>query len=274
MLNSREMSVMLKKMEPEFLIDASVQKLEKIAVIMPVYNEADTIENTVRELYEKVVTKMNQVDIWAFEDGSTDGTKEILGRLEDEIPNFHAVTAPVRKGYPKAMREAFLGISPNEYDYVIAMDSDGQYDPDDFFKLWSIMQQDTPDIVMGRRITRKEPFYRRVLSAGLQMLERFMFPIKCRDVTSVLRLMKVESAHEISRGIKYSKYNFWLEFTARMSIRGYKTVEIPIAYRERLGGSKVYSISKMPKVIYSELEALRSVRKDYLRSYHQKLNHF
>jgi glycosyltransferase involved in cell wall biosynthesis len=238
------------------------QMEDRIALIMPVYNEADTLANTVREINEKVVTKMNNVDIWVFEDGSKDGTKEVIGKLKHEFPKLHAQTSSSRKGYPKAMREAFLKINPKDYDYVVAVDSDGQYEPDDFFKLWSIMQSDSPDIVMGRRMTRHEPPYRRMLSRGLQLLERIMFPIKCKDVTSVMRLMKVDLAREIAGDIKYSPYNFWLEFTARMSLNDYRIVEIPIEYRDRAGGSRVYSVKKMPKVIMSEFQALRAVRKE------------
>jgi glycosyltransferase involved in cell wall biosynthesis len=164
------------------------------------------------------------------------------------------------------MKEAFLNINSNDYDYIVAVDSDGQYEPDDFFKLWSIMQRDSPDIVMGRRMTRREPPYRRMLSRGLQLLERVMFPVKIKDVTSVMRLMKVDLAHEIAGDIKYSPYNFWLEFTARMSLNDYNVVEIPIDYRDRAGGSRVYSVKKMPKVIMSEFRALRAVRKEQTKS--------
>jgi hypothetical protein len=74
--------------------------------------------------------------------------------------------------------------------------------------------------------------------------------------------MKVVTAHNIARDVKYSEYNFWLEFTARMSLEKYKIMEIPIKYRERAGRSKVYNIKKMPKVISSEYKALRSVKKE------------
>jgi dolichol-phosphate mannosyltransferase len=247
----------------ENAMEYSLSKMkDRVAMIMPVYNEADTIENTIRELYNKIANKMDNVDIWVFEDGSTDGTKEVLEKLQSEYPSLHAKMTKAKKGYPRAMQEAFLSINPIEYEYVVAIDSDGQYEPDDFFKLWQIMQSDSPDIVMGRRITRREPPYRRLLSRGLQLLERIMFPVKCKDVTSVMRLMKVDLAHEVAKEVKYSPYNFWLEFTARMSLNGYRIVEIPIAYRERLGGSKVYSAKKMPKVILSEFIALRAVKKE------------
>jgi dolichol-phosphate mannosyltransferase len=229
---------------------------------MPVYNEAETIENTIREIYRKIISKRGNVDIWVFEDGSTDATKEILEKLKNVYPGLHVETTPRKKGYPRAMKEAFLSIDANKFGYVIALDSDGQYDPDDFFKLWSIMEKDSPDIVMGKRITRREPPYRKMLSRGLQLLEKEMFPVKCQDVTSVMRLMKVNLAHEIVKEIKYSPHNFWLEFTARMSLKNYKIIEVPISYREREGGSRVYSVKKMPSVVISEFRALRAVRKE------------
>jgi glycosyltransferase involved in cell wall biosynthesis len=239
------------------------QMEEQVAIIMPVYNEVDTIERTIRELYDKLIDKMDNMDTWVFEDGSTDGTKDVLTRLMKELPNLHVRMAEEKKGYPRAMKEAFLAISPSKYEYVASLDSDGQYDPADFFKIWKIMQEDSPDIVMGRRVTRKEPVYRKFLSKGLQVLEKLMFPVPCKDVTSVLRLMRVEVAHEIARAMTYSKYNFWLEFTARMALSGHKVVETPVSYRERLGASKVYSVRKMPKVIISEFKALRAVKKEY-----------
>ncbi len=235
---------------------------DRVALIMPVYNEADGIEDTVRELYEKVVYRMWNVDIWVFEDGSTDGTKQVLQRLKGEFPGLHVEMTERKKGYPRAMREAFLAVNASEYGYVVALDSDGQYDPDDFFRLWKVMQRDSPDIVMGKRVVRREPVYRKLLSRGLQVLERAMFPVMCSDVTSVMRLMKVSLAHEIAGEVKYSPYNFWLEFTARMSLKGCKITEIPIGYRERAGGSKVYSPRKMPKVVLSEFRALRAVRRE------------
>ncbi len=235
----------------------------RIAIIMPVYNEVDTIELTIDELYKKVANCLPFVDILIFEDGSKDGTKDILSKLMKKYPKVYVHMSPEKKGYPKAMKEAFLQVSVEKYSHVISIDSDGQYEPNDFYKVFQTMDDTSADIVMGRRISRKEPPYRRILSKGLQLLERIMFPVKCQDVTSVMRLMKVETAHNIASEIAYSKYNFWLEFTARMSLKKLKVVEIPISYRQRFGGSKVYSLKKMPKIILSEYHALRLVKREY-----------
>jgi glycosyltransferase involved in cell wall biosynthesis len=242
---------------------AESHMMGKIAVIMPAHNEADTIERTVRELFSKALSRMGNADVCVFEDGSTDGTKEILNKLSAEFPFLQIRSADGKKGYPRAMRDAFLSIDENVYEYVVAMDSDGQYDPIDLLKMWKIMRDSSPDIVMGRRITRWEPPYRKLLSKGLQTLERIMFPTQCKDVTSVMRLMRVKIAHQVAKEVCYSKYNFWLEFTARMSLRNYSVIEVPISYRQRNGDSKVYGFGKMPNVIFSEFAALWAVKKEY-----------
>ena len=235
----------------------------RLAIIMPVYNEADTIENTISELYSKVAAHVPFVDIWTFEDGSTDGTKEVLSKMKLRFPNFYVQTSKNKKGYPKAMRDAFLSIDPKKYTFVVAIDSDGQYEPNDLYDLFQVMEDNSVDIVMGRRTNRTEPAYRRLLSKGLQFIEHVMFPVKIKDVTSVMRLMKVKTAQAIAVQVVYSPYNFWLEFTARMSLMNYSVIEIPINYRERVGGSKVYHLAKMPLVILSEFTALRKVRQEY-----------
>lgn len=237
--------------------------MNKIALIMPVYNEADSIEATTNEIYHKILERTEQVELHIFEDGSNDGTKEILRKLQRIYPSIKVFTSNDRKGYPKAMRDAFLSIDSKEYPYVISIDSDGQYDPDDFFKIWEKFKTGSADIVMGQRISRAEPVWRRFLSWGLRILEGMMFPIPCRDITSVMRMMSTETAHKIVKDIKYSKFNFWLEFTALMALNNYRVIEIPVAYRERVGGSKVYGIRKMPRVILAEFRALREVKREW-----------
>jgi dolichol-phosphate mannosyltransferase len=245
-------------------------KNSRTAIIMPVYNEADTIESTIREICAKVMSRLDFVVVWVFEDGSKDGTKKILSKLSEKYPNLHIRMSPTKKGYPRAMREAFLSINPKEYSYVIAIDSDGQYEPNDFFRLFQTMGKNNVNIVMGRRISRREPPYRLLLSKALQIIEKLMFPIDCKDVTSVMRIMRVEMAHRIVREIAYSPYNFWLEFSARVALKGYSIIEIPINYRERLGGSKVYSVSKMPKIVFAEMNALIAVKKEYKERFSNK----
>jgi dolichol-phosphate mannosyltransferase len=254
--------------------EREIQVNTKIAVIMPVYNEAASIEKTLEEINNKIMAFFPSTRIMIFEDGSKDNTKELLSSLSTSIPRMEVHMSPERKGYPVAVRNAFANVDESEFPYVLFLDSDGQYDPDDFRRLFNVMSIESPDIVMGRRMNRAEPFYRVVLSSGLKILERLLFKARCKDVTSAFRLMRTSVAKSISFKVKYSSFNFWLEFTARAIEEGCSIREVPVKYRKREGESNVYKLSKMPKVVWSELLALVRTWWEYKKSKIMKSNLF
>jgi dolichol-phosphate mannosyltransferase len=224
---------------------------------MPVYNEGRTIETTISEIKEEMTKEDPSISILVFEDGSKDDTKEVLKGIAETNKDIRIQTSPERKGYPKAVKDALESVNEDEFDWVLFMDSDGQYDPNDIRKLWTVAEKDpSVDIVMGRRKNRAEPFYRDILSSGLKVLERLLFSPPCKDVTSAFRLMKVGVAKALASKIRYSQHNFWLEFTARATEEGYTVEEVPVEYRAREGGSNVYCLRKMPRIVSGELSAL------------------
>ena len=235
---------------------------EMIAVVMPTYNEAETIRSTLSEASEKIGNDGNRVVFMVSEDGSTDGTGQALLSLAKTMPNLKVSTCPLRKGYPRAARDAILKAGDGA-DYILFMDSDGQYDPADFHALWSNLKSSSSDIVMGLRTKRVESPLRIFLSTGLRLMERAFFHVKCRDVTSAFRLMKGETAVSIAGAVQYSKYNFWLEFTALSYLRGYSTKEVPVVYRARQGKSRVYTGRKIVSAAVNEFITLARVWRDF-----------
>src|SRR5438105_12357507 len=175
---------------------------QDLAIVLPVFNEAGTIVDTLREINDKIATKFNS-SIFVFEDGSTDGTKELLLKAQEDMP-INVISSPERKGYPRAVRQAMLY---TKSDNILFMDSDGQYEPNDFERLR--MRIRDADIVMGQRTRRTEPAYRTILSRGLNMMARGMFGASCHDLTSAFRLMKGPVARSLARDLRYSRYNFW-----------------------------------------------------------------
>jgi dolichol-phosphate mannosyltransferase len=226
----------------------------KIMVVLPAYNEAGTIAHTIMEANNHFSKIHPNIEYLVAEDGSTDGTSQVLSHLQGIMPCLHVNSSPRRKGYPAAVRDGILSVG-KDADRILFMDSDGQYDPRDFQKL--VRVADNADIVIGRRISRAESPFRVFLSTGVRLLEREMFGLKCRDVTSAFRLMRRDVALELASRVHYSKYNFWTEFTALASVSRYKIVEVPVSYRNRQsGGSRVYSSRKLVKIVLSELSAL------------------
>ena len=233
-------------------MQVSLSQEPKIVIVMPVYNEADTIRTTLTEAYEKIAGGRDGVSFIICEDGSTDGTKDALLALASEMPCLRVSLSPTRKGYPGAARDVILAPDGGA-EYLLFMDSDGQYDPADFQALWNSLESSSSDIIVGSRVKRAEPLLRIFLSKGLRIIERALFQVGFQDVTSAFRLMRREVAQDVARMVRYSRYNFWLEFTALASLHGYKTSEVPVAYRARHGKSRVYDGSRIFKATILEL---------------------
>jgi len=227
----------------------------ELAIVLPVHNEGDTIEDTIKEIHDKIMSVHPTATLKVYEDGSEDETKEILISLQAKLPRLSVSLGAERKGYVQAVKDALTSVGQS-YRYVLFLDSDGQYDPGDFYRFWHEMGTREVDIVQGLRMNRSEPFYRVLLSKGLRAIERFMFDLESRDVTSAFRLMKTTVAMTVASQVRYSKHNFWLEFSARARALGYRAIEVPVTYRSRKGGSKVYSLTKMPKIVWEEGKAL------------------
>jgi dolichol-phosphate mannosyltransferase len=237
----------------------------KIVVVLPAFNEAGTIEHTIREANSHFSTVHPNIKYLVAEDGSTDGTLRVLSLLQGVLPSLRVISSPKRKGYPSAVRDAILSVE-KDADYILFMDSDGQYDPKDFEKISALAQY--ADIVVGRRLSRAESPLRIFLSTGVRLLERTMFGLGCKDVTSAFRLMRREVAQTLASRVHFSKYNFWTEFTALAAVCHYKIVEVPVSYRSReSGSSRVYSNRKLAKVALNEFAAIGRI---WLRS---KANH-
>ncbi len=224
--------------------------MSNYTLVLPVHNEAESIVETLTEINEKIVQKFD-TSILVCEDGSTDATKEVLSQLSKRMPMKLSLGSE-RKGYPLAAKEALLSTHSR---YIVFMDSDGQYDPQDFLRLHE--KSFEADIVMGRRTNRVEAWHRIVLSKSVKLIARLLFDVPYQDLTSAFRILEGDAARDLAKLVRYSKYNFWLEFTVRAHAGGYKIVEIPISYRARKNGStQVYAPRKLPKIVWNEFYAL------------------
>jgi len=237
----------------EALIDTFTTMVEEaeVAVLMPVHNEADIIESVVLEFYQTIGRKM-PVEIVLSEDGSVDGTKDVIMQLSKRIP-LKAILSPMRKGYARGIKD---GLKLVKAKYVLIADSDGQLVADDFWKLWDLRGK--YDIVSGWRAKRADAFHRKVMSKVFQWMTRMLLKLpEFRDVTCPCKLMKSELARLVADEFKYMNESFWTEFTVRALQKGCNIVEIPVIHKVRLGGStRVYKLSKIPKIASSQFIGL------------------
>jgi glycosyltransferase involved in cell wall biosynthesis len=230
---------------------------EKVSLLLPVHNEAETIERVIRDFYEEINGKV-PLEIVVAEDGSTDGTKDVLQKLSSEIP-MTIVMDDQRKGYMGGLRNGLAKVTGN---YVLFCDADGQHYPSDFWTLYE--GRNGFDIVSGWRVRRADSFFRRITSKLFQRLARMMFNLPVlHDLTAPYRLVKTDVAQKISKEIQYMVESYWTEFTIRACAMGTRITEIPVQHRLRLNGStRVYRLSKLPRIAYSQLLGLFKIKRE------------
>ena len=233
---------------------------KSISVIMLVYNERDIIEKVIREYYDKVVSKLSDVEFIIAEDGSTDGTKEILSRLSKELP-LKLVSGVERKGYVKAYKDS---IRLPEKEVIFFTDSSGKHDPDDFWKLIQYINE--YDIVSGYKVNRKDPFYRIVMTRVFNTLVNIYFGTHFNDIDSGFKLIKRDAINSIIDDEWIQKALISFEIMIRLYYKGYKIKEVPVSHKARENGeSRGLPLKTIPKVIVEVLSNFKKIKKDVLK---------
>lgn len=228
-----------------------------VSIIMLVYNEAEIIEEVIRDYCTKVVDKLNDVEFIVAEDGSTDGTKEILARLAQELPiTLHSGND--RKGYVKAYRDAMM--LPKK-DVIFFSDSSGKHDPDDFWLLYEKVNKF--DIVSGYKEHRKDPFYRIILTKGFNFFVNTYFGTRIKDIDSGFKIISRQAMLDVVQDHWMVGSLISFEIIVRLLAKGYTIVEVPVNHSPRKNGpSRGLPAKKIPKVILETLRCFPRIKKD------------
>lgn len=221
-----------------------------LEILLPVHNEAGSIRQTIEEVYAHV-SKLVNVRFIISEDGSTDGTKEILRELSEAIP-MKLIMGDARKGYLTAMRD---GIRLLEAPYLLCLDSDGQCDPADFEKFWSLRSES--EIVMGWRVHRADKRFRILMSRAFRAPYRMLFGVRLNDPSCCYLLTPRSIARELVEEVCELTQGFQWEFIARAHRKGIPIQEVPVNHRFRASGrTQVFRFRKIPGIAVSHLFAI------------------
>jgi len=222
----------------------------KLEVVLPVHNEADSIESTIMEIHNELAAKV-AIEFIISEDGSQDGTKDVLLRLRGRIP-MRLIMGDERKGYCQAVIDGFNAVTA---PYVLCMDSDGQCDPADFWGLWRL--RETAEIVIGWRTNRADPLFRRILSGTFKVFYRLLFRVRVHDPSCPYILIQKPVIDRLTPELGVLSQGFWWEFLARASRCGLRIVEVPVVHRCRTAGeTRVYRLGKLPGIAASHITGL------------------
>lgn len=232
------------------LLSAPLRKETVVSVILPVHNESKTIRETVRRYYQELDGKL-PFELIVAEDGSIDGTREILMSLKEEIP-IVLLSDQNRKGYARGVSDAIKCCCG---EWIFFSDADGQFSPADFWRLWEVRERF--DMVVGTKLRRRDAWYRIILSKGFRALVNITFKLSLKDSDSGFRLIRRGVAQSVIGDVKFLKYSFWIEFTVRANLMGFKVLDVKVGHHSRpFGDSQILRPPKIPTVVPTQLTGL------------------
>src|SRR4051795_7263686 len=197
-----------------------------LSVVMPAYNERATIEEMIR----RVLAVPIRTELIVVDDGSRDGTRDILSRLAEEL-RFKLVLQPANGGKGAALRRGFQEVTG---DLVVIQDADLEYSPEEFPQLIELICDGRADVVFGSRFLGRHRVFMFTHYMGnrfLTMATNILYNTMLTDMETCYKVMRTEVLRSMT--LEANGFGIEPELTAKIFKRGYRVYEVPISYDGR-----------------------------------------
>lgn len=239
-------------------------------VLIPTYNEKENIENIIRVVF----ALEHQFDTLVIDDGSPDGTAQIVKGLQAEFKDrLHILERSGKQGLGRAYIAGFKWALERTYEYVFEMDADFSHNPKDLLRLYAACHDEGADVAIGSRYVSgvnvvNWPMGRVLMSYFASKYVRIVTGLPIADTTAGFKCYRREVLETIELDkIKFVGYAFQIEMKFTAYKCGFTIKEVPIVFVNRELGT-----SKMSGGIFSEalLGVIRLKLQSFTRKYHKK----
>jgi glycosyltransferase involved in cell wall biosynthesis len=198
----------------------------KLSVVMPVYNEQATLQ----EVIARVLAVPLEIELICIDDGSTDGSREILAELQARHAQTKVLLQPKNMGKGAALRR---GIQESTGDFVIIQDADLEYDPSDYPALLTPLIEGKADVVYGSRFVGSGPhrvlyFWHSVANRILTLISNALTNMNMTDMETCYKVFRREILQSIR--IEEDRFGFEPEITVKIAKRRLRVYEVGISY--------------------------------------------
>jgi glycosyltransferase involved in cell wall biosynthesis len=197
-----------------------------LSVVMPAYNERATIDEIIR----RVLAVPMRIELIVVDDGSTDGTRDVLTGLAREL-GFTLVLQPANAGKGAALRRGFAEVSG---DLVVIQDADLEYSPEEFPQLVELICQGRADVVYGSRFLGRHRVFLFTHYAGnrfLTLVTNVLYNTMLTDMETCYKVMRTAVLRSMT--LESNGFGIEPELTAKIFKRQYRVYEVPITYDGR-----------------------------------------
>jgi glycosyltransferase involved in cell wall biosynthesis len=215
-----------------------------ISVFSPAYNDAGSMGKLIKKVASLPPELTDDYEIVVVNDGSADGTGDLLNRLAHEYPFLKVIHHVVNRGYGAALITGFANCSK---DLIFYTDGDGQYDVEELPLLLKALRSGV-DAVNGYKISRSDPRHRIIVGSIYQRLMRLLFRLQIRDVDGDFRLFQRSLLQQIQ--LTYDSGMICVEMMKKFQDRHCQIVEVPVHhYHRSYGSSQFFTFRHLSRVL-------------------------
>jgi dolichol-phosphate mannosyltransferase len=210
--------------------------MNQTLIVMPTYNERENLPRMAQRLRDLPV----KVDLLVVDDNSPDGTGKIADELAAKHPEIHVLHRAEKSGLGRAYLAGFKWALERQYEFVCEMDGDFSHNPDDIPMFLEAAQD--ADLVLGSRYINgiriiNWPLSRLMLSKSAAKYVQIITGMPFTDPTGGYKCFRRRSLEAIDlAAVRSNGYSFQIELTHKLWRQGFKVVEVPIIFTERVQG--------------------------------------
>ena len=218
----------------------------KLSIIIPAYNEEESITETIEQLEKVLETVKIEHEIFVVNDNSKDNTIKVLEELQKKYPALRYETNNGPNGFGYAVR---YGLERFDGDCVAIMMADLSDSPDDLVKFYTAMVEGNFDCVFGSRFIKggkliDYPFVKKIINRMANFIIRLLMRIKYNDTTNAFKLYKRHTIEGLKPFLS-PHFNLTIELPLKAIIRGYSYTIIPNSWTNRKHGVSKLKIREM-----------------------------